>query len=314
MTDWIGATYRSTTGWDHVERLTDIGPRPAGSDAERAAAKATCEALASVGARNARVEEFPIQGWTRGSSTLQHPANGDETVTLAFTRSPSDEATGVLVDIGQGLADEVVAAPLDGAVALVRNYTPKGHDRVVHRQEKYTHVVEAGAVAYVECNHLPGCLPRSGYVSGVDGDPIGRIPAVSVSHEAGARLIRRFAGDPVTVAVDAGTSEATSRIVLAEIGPETDERVVVSAHLDGSDISESAGDNAVSVGAVVGVAEAITRRPNDLKTTVRLVAFGAEELPPPCSERAAESSGPTSTACGPWSRTTASAAPVTSPS
>jgi Zn-dependent M28 family amino/carboxypeptidase len=279
MTDWIGATYREGAGWDHVERLVDVGPRPAGSAAERTAAEATREAFEAVGARDARIEEFPIQGWTRGSSGLGHPASGETVETLAFTRSPSGEATGELVDVGHGLAEEVAAAPLDGAVALVRNNAPEGHDRVVHRQEKYTRVVEAGAVAYVERNHIPGCLQRSGYVRGADGAPIGEIPAVSVSHEAGARLSRRFAGEPVTVTVEADTSETTSRNVVAELGPETDERVVVSAHLDGSDVSESAGDNAVGVGAVVGVADALARRADDLGTTVRLVAFGAEELP-----------------------------------
>ncbi|MFB6160294.1 MAG: M28 family peptidase [Haloferacaceae archaeon] len=279
MTDWIGETYLNGAGWEHVERLVEIGPRPAGSDAERAAAAATREALEAVGARNARTEEFPIQGWTRGSSALHHPASGDETETLAFARSPSGEATGRLVDVGHGLADEVDAAPLEGAVALVRNHAPEDHERVVHRQEKYARVVGAGARAYVERNHLPGCLPRSGYVRGADGAPLGEVPAVSVSHEAGARLARRAVGDPVTVAVDAETGEATSRNVLAEVGPETDERVVVSAHLDGSDVSESAGDDAVGVGAVVGVAEALARRARELETTVRLVAFGAEELP-----------------------------------
>ncbi len=273
---WIDGVYRRTAAWDHVERLTAIGPRPAGSGAEREAARATRDALTAVGARDARTEEFPIHDWRRGSSAVEGPGAGPVD-THAFVRSAPATATGPLVPVGHGLADEVAAADLDGAVALVRNNVPAGHDRVVHRQEKYARLVAAGAVAFVERNHQSGALRRSGYVRGADGDPVGEIPAVSVSHEDGARLARLAAGEPVTVRVDAATGETTSRNVLAEVGPETDERVVVGAHLDGSDLAESAGDDAVGVGAVVGVAAALADR--EPETTVRLVAFGAEELP-----------------------------------
>jgi Zn-dependent M28 family amino/carboxypeptidase len=275
---WIDGVYRRTAAWDHVERLTAIGPRPAGSAAEHEAARATRDALAAVGARDVRTEEFPIHDWRRGSSAVEGPGAGPVD-THAFVRSAPATATGPLVPVGHGLADEVAAAGerLDGAIALVRNNVPPDHDRVVHRQEKYARLAAAGAVAYVERNHQPGGLRRSGYVRGADGEPVGELPAVSVSHEDGARLARLATDEPVTVRVDAETGETTSRNVLAELGPETDERVVVGAHLDGSDLAESAGDDAVGVGAVVGVAAALADR--EPETTVRLVAFGAEELP-----------------------------------
>ena len=68
MTDWIGETFTSDVGWDHLEALVDTDTRMAGSDGERRAAEATRDALEGVGARDARLEEFDLQGWSRGSA------------------------------------------------------------------------------------------------------------------------------------------------------------------------------------------------------------------------------------------------------
>jgi hypothetical protein len=60
MTEWIGKTFTSDAGWNHLETLVDIGNRMAGSEGERRAAEATRDALADVGARDAHLEEFEI--------------------------------------------------------------------------------------------------------------------------------------------------------------------------------------------------------------------------------------------------------------
>ena len=273
MTDWIGETFTSDVGWSHLERLVDAGSRMAGSEGERRGAEATRDALAAVGARDARLDEFEIQGWTRGDSSVRA---GDERFDpVALPRSPPGEATGRLVDLGHGLPAEF-DRDLTGAVVMAASDTPDWHDRFLHRREKYYRAVEAGAAAFVFRNHVEGCLAPTGSV-GTAADPVGEIPAVGVSKEDGARLARRHEGADVTVAVDADLGTATSQNVHADLGPETEAAVLLTSHVDAHDIAEGARDNGAGTATVVEVARALAAR-DDLSTRVHVVCFGAEEV------------------------------------
>jgi Zn-dependent M28 family amino/carboxypeptidase len=275
MSAWIGDCFTSDVGWTHLERLVDIGHRMAGSDGERRAAEATRDALDRVGVRSAGLEEFPIQGWTRDTSRIEA---GDTTQDcLALPRSPAGDESGELVDLEYGLPEDFEAAALDGAVAMARSDVPDHHDRYIHRREKYYEAVEAGAAAFVYRNHVPGQLPPTGSV-GTDDSPIGAIPAVGVSREVGARLGRRFDGESVRVAVAAETPAATSQNVHADLGPATDERVLVTSHVDAHDIAEGAMDNGAGTAVVVELARAIADREAELDTRIEFVVYGAEEV------------------------------------
>jgi Zn-dependent M28 family amino/carboxypeptidase len=271
---WIADTFTSTTGWDHLETLVDIGDRMAGSDGEREAAAATRDALGEF-ARAARLEPFEVQGWVRGESTVD--AGGERYESIALPRSPPGEATGEFVDLGYGLPSDFEAADLAGKVVMCASNVPSWYDRFLHRREKYYHAVEAEAAAFVFRNHVEGCLAPTGSV-GTDEAPIGEIPAVGVSKEVGTRLARRFEGESVAVSVDCETPEATSQNVHADLGPDTDERVLVTSHVDSHDIAEGAMDNGAGTACVVEVAKALATREADLETRVEFVCYGAEEV------------------------------------
>jgi Zn-dependent M28 family amino/carboxypeptidase len=275
MHDWIGETFTSDTGWNHLETLVDIGNRMAGSEGERRAAAATRDALADAGARNARLEEFDIQGWTRGESTIR--ADDTDAACIALPRSPSADVTGELVDLGYGLPEDFTDHDIEGEIVMVASDVPDHHDRFVHRSEKYHRAVAGGASAFVFRNHVPGQLPPTGSVGGAD-DPIGEIPAVGVSKEIGARLGRQYDGKQVSVVVEAEIHDATSRNVHAELGPESDERVLVTSHVDAHDIAEGAMDNGAGTAMVVELARTLAEREDELDITVEFVAFGAEEV------------------------------------
>ncbi len=276
-TDWIGETFVSDAGWRHIERLVDIGNRMAGSDGERRAAEATRDALAEH-ARNARIDEFGIQGWERGTSAVEtdHTTHEGHEV-IALPRSPSGVATGELVDLGHGLPETFEDADVEGRVVMADSHVPDWYDRTVHRREKYYHAVEGGAAGFVFRNHVEGCLAPTGSV-GTPDDPIGAIPAVGVSKEVGARLARRADGERVTVSTDCTVGDATSGNVHAELGPDTDERVLVTSHIDAHDIAEGAMDNGAGTAMVVELARALASREADIETRVEFVCFGAEEV------------------------------------
>jgi Zn-dependent M28 family amino/carboxypeptidase len=274
MTDWIGEAFTSDAGWDHLETLVDIGNRMAGSEGERRGAAATRDALAAVGARDAHLKAFDVQGWTRGDAGIEA---GDTTQEcIALPRSPAGAATGELVDVGYGLPEDF-EGELGGKVVMAASNVPDWYDRFLHRREKYYHAVEAGAAAFVFRNHVEGCLAPTGSV-GTEEAPIGVIPAVGVSKEVGSRLARRFEGEDVTVEVDADAHDATSHNVHADLGPDTDEAVLLTSHVDAHDIAEGAGDNGAGTALVVEVAKALAAREDELDTRVHCLVYGAEEV------------------------------------
>jgi Zn-dependent M28 family amino/carboxypeptidase len=275
MTDWIGETFCSDVGWNHLETLVDIGNRMAGTEGERRGAEATREVFAEVGGRDPRLEKFDLQGWERRSSSVVGP--DEELDCIALPRSPTGEVEADLVDLGYGVPEDFEGVDIEGKIVMVASNAPPYYDRFPHRTEKYYHAVQNGATGFVFRNHVEGSLAPTGSV-GRKKQPIGEIPAVGVSKEVGARLARRFDGDPVKLSIDADIYDATSQNVHAELGPKTDERVLVTSHVDGHDISEGAADNGAGTAMLVEIANALADREEVLDTRVEFVTFGAEEV------------------------------------
>ena len=274
MTDWIGDTFTSDVGWNHLERLVDIDNRMAGSEGERVALEATRDALDAAGARDARIDAFDIQGWERGDSTVSAGETTQECI--ALPRSPEGSVEGDLVDLGYGLPEDF-EADVSGKVVVVSSSVPDHYHRGVHRREKYYYAVDNGAAGFVFANNDAGGLPITGSVGTAEA-PIGDIPAVGVSKEVGDRLTRRFEGESVTVEVDCETPDATSGNVHAELGPDTDDELLVTGHVDAHDICEGATDNGTGTATAVELARTLAAREEELETKVRFVCFGSEEV------------------------------------
>ncbi len=271
---WISATYRSDPGWSLLESLVDIGSRMPGSEGERRGAEAVESAFDAIGL-DPVVTSFSIRGWFREDSAIRTAEQSHSCI--ALPRSPADTVSGPLVDVGYGLPEEFDTADLEGAIALVRSDVPEYHDRYIHRREKYYRAIDAGAVGFIYRNHVDGQLPPTGSVGGTD-HPIGPVPAVGVSAEVGARLARRYASDAVTLSVNATIEETTSYNVHATLGPDTDERVLLTAHHDAHDIAEGALDNAAGAAAVLEAARALQYRESELDYGIECIVFGAEEV------------------------------------
>ena len=159
MADWIGDVFKSETGWNHLETLVDVRDRMAGTEGEREAAEATRDVLAEY-ARNARLEEFELQGWERGSTSIGTPAGEEDGI--ALPRSPAGTATGTLVDMGHGVPEDFEDVDLEGKIVLVSSDAPDWYDRYVHRREKYYYAMDRGAAGFLYQNHVEGCLPPPG--------------------------------------------------------------------------------------------------------------------------------------------------------
>ncbi|WP_134671612.1 M28 family metallopeptidase [Halorussus marinus] len=282
-TDLVGDAYTSTHSWDLLCDLVDIDNRMAGQRGEAEGAELVRDAFESHGLREAEITEFDIPGWWRGECSLT--AEPDRTHTfderyqlVELPGTPSGEIEAEIVDVGHGLPADFAEADLEGKIAMASSLTPDDHDRWIHRAEKYYAAAEAGAAGFLFRNHIEGCLPPTGSIGEDDGP--GPIPAVGVSKEVGDRLVRYCEDGPIeaSLSVECRNEPAQSRNVEAVIGPDTDEEVLFTAHVDAHDVGEGANDNGVGTVLVSEVGRLLSRIEDDLETKVRLLVFGAEEV------------------------------------
>ncbi len=270
----VGDAYTSGFGWDVLEGLVDVGNRMAGQAGETEGARVIADAFADAGASEVGIEEFEIPGWWRGRAVLDVDRTYDaDHEVIALPGTPGGTVEAPIVDVGYGSLSEFQRADVEGAIAMASSESPPDSERWLHRMEKYAAAADAGAVGFVFRNHLEGCLPATGEV-GYHDRP-GPIPAVGVSKEAGERLLR--ADDPHgTLAVSARNEPTESRTVEAVVGPDTEEEVLVTAHVDAHDIAEGAMDNGAGCAVVAETGRLLTSV--GLDTRVRLLAFGSEEI------------------------------------
>jgi len=279
----VGDAYTSTHHWELLCDLVDVDNRMAGQEGEAEAAEIVADAFRSHGLRDVGIDEFEIPGWWRGSSALvvdngrSHVFDADYQV-IGLPGTPGGEIEAELVDVGYGRPEDFETADLDGKVAMASSFTPDDYGRWIHRGEKYYFAANNGAVAFVFRNHVEGALPPTGSIGREDGP--GPIPAVGVSKELGDRLVRYAKDGGVAAELDvaARNEPATSRNVEGVLGPDTDEEVLLTAHVDAHDIAEGANDNGVGTVLVSEVARLLKQVEDDLDTAVRFAVFGAEEV------------------------------------
>jgi Zn-dependent M28 family amino/carboxypeptidase len=250
-TEWIGDRFVSRLGTDVLADLAGIGARLGASEGEARGHERVREAFEDLGAREVEAREFDLTRWERGDAGVT--VDGDALDAIALPGSPAASVSGRLVHLGYGLPEDFADADLEGAVVVARSDVPE--------------------------YHVEGCLPPTGSVGGGD-DVVGPLPAVGVSKEVGERLRRTAEAGAVAASVDVDVSvgEGRSRNVTGVLGPDTEAEVLVTAHVDGHDISEGALDNASGVATMLEAGAGLAALADDLETTVRLVGFGAEEL------------------------------------
>jgi Zn-dependent M28 family amino/carboxypeptidase len=274
----VGDAFTSEHARETLTDLVEIGNRMAGQEGETEGAAVVEAAFEDAGLGAVDTVEFDIPGWWRGHSSLSVEGRGDWSAdhhVIALPGTPAGDVEAPVVDLGHGMPAEI-GDEVEGRIAMARSDVA-ANDRWVHRMEKYASAAEHGAVAFVFRNHVPGNLPPTGEV-GYHDRP-GPIPAVGVSKELGARLAR-YAEEDATVglSVDCRNEPATSVNTHAVLGPETDEEVLVTAHVDAHDIAEGAEDNGVGTALLPEIGRLLGAVEDDLDTRVRFVAFGSEEI------------------------------------
>jgi Zn-dependent M28 family amino/carboxypeptidase len=179
-------------------------------------------------------------------------------------------------DVGRGTpADfERHAAAIAARFVVVRHEYPFSTE-TVHRRRKLAMAMEKGAAGFIIANPFPG----AGAVAGSSGrGGAAGIPAVGTDHESSVRLSAASGSHArVRVVVAAEDYAGETSALILDVPGRTREWVVLSAHVDGHDLAESAMDNATGVAAALAIARAVAPRIAECERGLRVCIFSAEE-------------------------------------
>ncbi|CAM2068247.1 M20/M25/M40 family metallo-hydrolase [Sulfidibacter corallicola] len=289
------AALEKNHAYDLVESLTvEVGPRPAGSEADRRAVAWAEAKLKKLGFDAVYTEEVPVTHWERGEEEAM--------ITLPFPQKLHVTALGHSIGTPElGLEAEVVeVASLE---ALTQMPADKIRGKIVfinHPMEKsrdgstYGKTVPGRVRGAVEAARLGavGIIIRS---VGTDShrfahtgmmryqDDVARIPAAAISNPDADMLHLQFGyGVPVRLHMRLTCrllGQQMSANVIGEIKgrDKPEEVVVIGAHLDSWDLGTGALDDGAGVGIVVAAAKVIKDGGKRPSRTIRVILFANEE-------------------------------------
>ncbi len=282
MDKWLQDVVAGTTLMDDFLAICEFGGRRSGSGQDSAALDWALGRLKSV-APNVRRLEVPYDGWRCVQAHLQ--LLGPTAALLAcnpLLRSASTPPQGLeaeVIDLGQGRTEDFALAGdrVQGRVVLVRHEYPFSSQHM-HRRRKYELAVAAGAVGFLIANTLPGAGVLSG--SSGRGLHIAGIPAAYIDFES-AQILAQAANSGVAIIrlliQGEELADASAGVGILDIPGGRDSKIVISAHMDGHDLGQSALDNATGVAVALAAARALAPRVSANTASLRICFFCAEE-------------------------------------
>ena len=275
---------------------TEIGPRLAGSEAEKRAAAWAKQWFERSGFDKVWLETFPLEhGWVRGEEKAEIISPSPQPlVVTALGGSSATPPEGIEAEIALfHTYEELLARPtnsLAGKIVVVTQPMVRAEDGGGYgelnkmRSSGPGEAARRGAVAYLlrSLGTDSHRVPHTGGTQYAKDAP--RIPAAALS-APDAEQLERLAGlgRPVRIRLvltprDLGP--VTSQNVIAEIkGRETPKEIVLlGAHLDSWDLGTGAIDDGAGVAIVMATAKMIGKLPQHPRRTLRVVLFGSEEF------------------------------------
>lgn len=271
------ATDRPPHLWHDFESICDCGGRLAGTESERAATNLLKSLGREATGVECRVERVSYTGWSAVSAELTGP-DGARYACHPLVRSVATPENGLeaeVVDLGRGTPDDfdVHHAEIAGRLVLVRHELMFAPD-TIHRRLKYRMAVEAGAAGFLIAGPVPGSLVAGSSGRGEeDGIPAVGIAPESASVFASAGSVRPSA----RLRLETREAPAFAENLVFDLPGQGEEWVVLSAHIDGHDLAESAIDNASGLAVALEIARHVSRKTERWRRGLRLAFFNVEE-------------------------------------
>lgn len=273
----LSAVAADTDLWSDFLALCNCGGRRAGSASEEQALTFARERLGAIGPK-ASVGRVAYAGWRLTDAALVLD-DGTELVCnplLGSQSTPPGGVTAEVCDLGRGTPEDFErrASDIPGRFVLVQHEYPFSPQHI-HRRRKLAWAMERGAAGFIIANPHRGSGPVSG--SSGRGGKAG-IPAIGTDYESAVRLSQVSKGQGrVRLEVTAEDYPARTDVLALDLPGTGPDWVVLSAHLDGHDLAESAMDNGTGVAAALAVARACAPHIRRCKRGLRVCLFSAEE-------------------------------------
>ena len=262
----------------HFGRLCNFGGRLCGTPAESNALEYVRNFLDSLTVGILKTHDVEYDGWV--SNKVRININKTDYSAVALPGCGSLHENGVeleLVDCGRGTPDELqhLSEKIKGRVVLVSHEYMFAPDHV-HRSRKLEMASSLGAAALVISNPWDD----SDLVS---GDASSDMPAFGVSKKTGDALrcaARR--GDNINFSLNCSKHRCSTQTLDWFVPPVhcdhtvNEKEIIICAHIDGHDVSQSAMDNASGVAVALALAAQFARSPLH-STSLRILIFSAEE-------------------------------------
>jgi len=288
---------KSDLAFNIVESLTtEIGPRLAGSEAEKRARNWGVKLGKELGFDKVTIEEFTMAFWDRGHLhiALTSPYNQELYGSALGGAAPSKtEINAPIVYFRDFHAlTSVEKGALTGKIAfvdgepMVKSQTGAGYGPSNQKRRiGWKHAERGGASALVirSVGSDSHRFPHTGMMR-KDGDKWANIPVIAISNPDADHLRRLHRlNKPLSLSLHSGSDwkgEVTSgNIVLDLIGSEKPEEIVlIGGHLDSWDLGTGAVDDGAGIAITTAAAKLIANLPKRPKRTIRVVMFGAEEV------------------------------------
>ena len=292
----IKAAFAGTQAYDITESLTtEIGPRVGGSPEEAKAREWAVAKFKEIGLKNVRIEPFMMPYWERGIETASIVApNPQQLYITSLGGSVPTPEGGVEAELAYfPTFDDLKNAPeggLDGKIVFISGRMKKAPDGAGYgpanqkRRQGATEAAKRGAIAVVirSVGTDSHRFPHTGMMRYAEG--VKKIPIAALSAPDADQLERTLSrGGKVTIKMEMTPSwkgETESGNVIGEIvgSEKPDEIVLVGGHLDSWDLGTGAIDDGAGIGISAGAAQVIIESGLKPKRTLRVVAFGAEEV------------------------------------
>jgi carboxypeptidase Q len=296
-TDGVAALQRDALSGSHaysiVRSLCDeVGPRPAGSRADRAAVAWATRTMQGLGLSNVHTESVRVSHWERGEGRAEMVSPAPQPlVVTALGGSVATPAGGIEADVVEAASvDELTklaAGAVRGKIVFLNPIMRRTRDGAGYGEAVRSRFVGAreaaklGAVALllrsVGTDH--DRLPHTGAKSKDDHE----IPAAALS-VPDAEMLHRVLVDRKTARVKLvlgahALPDAESANVVGEVTgrAKPNEIVLLGAHLDSWDLGTGAVDDGAGVAIVLEAARLLQALPQKPRRTVRVVLFANEE-------------------------------------
>ena len=288
---------QGSAAYDIVESITmEVGPRLAGSAGDAAAVRWAMEKLTSMGFENVRSEPVEVPRWESGALSAR--------ITAPFPQPLVATSLGG----STGTPEEGIEAPVL-RVASLAELRDKSHDEVAGHIVFIDHIMErlktgggySTASRIRSCGHVlaaeRGALAtvirsagtsthRVAHTGSMLGNSVpGNIPGVALSNaDADILAYELRSGEPVDMRLHSTARNlppAMSANVIGEIpgsGEQSEEIVLLGAHLDSWDLGTGAIDDGAGVAIVTAAAKLILDSGQRPRRTVRVVLYANEEF------------------------------------